>query len=280
MTEPASGFFRLGRLRGPHSKSIIDPGILLVCTLVTLVAGCGLSEYEDRIKEEQGRLKRIEDENRILGEPVDLPQPMPGDKSMPALQECQLFFRPPRTLQIDPAVNAFVAKSQQLRLYPYKGTEKRLLLLGAVTAPLSEKDFQKDVWQAFENYETKRAPHIAVPSEMPKVKIDERYPIQITKESPMPIRYKSFVWDEPASAGWEIPDDDGQPKKAQALSRFFFHLTKREGDNTQVVVIYQVPKTKVDEQLLTGIDASLKSLATGVESFDKRELYMRWKNKS
>ena len=40
-----------------------------------LVSGCGLGEYEERLKEERARVKLIEQERLQLGEPVDAPQP-------------------------------------------------------------------------------------------------------------------------------------------------------------------------------------------------------------
>ena len=52
-------------------------------------AGCGLSDYESKMQLADVRLQRIDDENRVLGDPLILPV---GDGSPPA----DVFLRPPK----------------------------------------------------------------------------------------------------------------------------------------------------------------------------------------
>src|SRR2546423_1642710 len=60
---------------------------VLLASLLSLVAGgCGLAHYQQQMAEEQERLKRIDEENEKLGDPVQLPE----KKDRPTY-----FFRPP-----------------------------------------------------------------------------------------------------------------------------------------------------------------------------------------
>lgn len=66
-------------------------GLLL---LAIPLAGCGLSEYERHMAEEQKRLDRLEEENKVLGDPLEYPNTRKdGDKTV---YTASVFLRPPR----------------------------------------------------------------------------------------------------------------------------------------------------------------------------------------
>jgi hypothetical protein len=74
---------------------------LLALLLVPACLGCGLSDYEQHMLESQARLARLEEQARLLGEPLELPRRPkvnPEDVEQP-----DLFFRPPRGLDKSPA---------------------------------------------------------------------------------------------------------------------------------------------------------------------------------
>ncbi len=71
-----------------------------VLTLSLLVAaGCGMAEYEEKMKGAQERLKRREIEDRDLGQPADIPTRRADAKSPPA-PVARLFIRLPKGLAL------------------------------------------------------------------------------------------------------------------------------------------------------------------------------------
>jgi hypothetical protein len=64
-------------------RTIARRALPLLCLLL---GGCGLAEYEARMKETQARLQEYDQTNKLLDEPVVLPG-------------ADLFFRPPRGIQ-------------------------------------------------------------------------------------------------------------------------------------------------------------------------------------
>src|ERR1700687_1458874 len=69
------------------------------CLAVALLAlspvGCGLADYEAKMAEEQARVRRIEEENKNLEDPVDIPSP-PQKENDKDPRPPDFFFRPPK----------------------------------------------------------------------------------------------------------------------------------------------------------------------------------------
>ncbi len=89
----------IGRCLSPfiHKLRALMPMLVLALCL-PLSAGCGLSEYEDRMEREQKRVNYIDEENKHLeGTPLKLPEKKSDDKK-PDEKEAgpELFFRPPK----------------------------------------------------------------------------------------------------------------------------------------------------------------------------------------
>jgi hypothetical protein len=71
------------------TRQTVSSLALAACTL--LLSGCGLSAYEERMKESQDNLKAFEEQDKVLGEPIDFNE---KDKAAPGL-----FFRPPQCIK-------------------------------------------------------------------------------------------------------------------------------------------------------------------------------------
>src|SRR6266702_4056486 len=68
------------------------------CACISLFAltlvGCGLADYEAKMAEEQARVRRIEEENKNLEDPLDIPAPKKENEKDPRPPD--LFIRPPK----------------------------------------------------------------------------------------------------------------------------------------------------------------------------------------
>jgi hypothetical protein len=65
-----------------------------VFALIVALSGCGLADYEAKMAEEQARVRRIEDENKNLEEPLEIPPPKTEKEKEAKLPD--FFFRPPK----------------------------------------------------------------------------------------------------------------------------------------------------------------------------------------
>src|SRR5262245_16166442 len=59
--------------------------------VIALACGCGLSEYEGLMASEQARVRRIDEENKLLDDPIEWPAMKEGEKGW-----VDIFFRPPK----------------------------------------------------------------------------------------------------------------------------------------------------------------------------------------
>jgi hypothetical protein len=65
-----------------------------VLALVFAMSGCGLADYEAKMAEEQARVRHIEDENKNLENPLEIPPPKTDKEKEANLPD--FFFRPPK----------------------------------------------------------------------------------------------------------------------------------------------------------------------------------------
>jgi len=65
-----------------------------VFALIVALSGCGLADYEAKMAEEQARVRRIENENKNLEDPLDIPPPKTEKEKEAKLPD--FFFRPPK----------------------------------------------------------------------------------------------------------------------------------------------------------------------------------------
>ena len=77
---------------------------MLVSLLALSVAGCGLSDYQSRMDDQRKRVKKFDDANQLLGDPIDIPAiPGPGKgrtETIPAWS-FEIFLRIPKGYVLD-----------------------------------------------------------------------------------------------------------------------------------------------------------------------------------
>jgi hypothetical protein len=116
---------RTGRWRSPALAA------LAVCCWA--LAGCGLSDYEEKLIQEQRRMDYVVEENKLLAGPIELPAPE-GDEKLP-----DVFFRPPRGISRTP-----VDDSGFTPLFTYR-KDRPDCLFDAVLVYVSTKD-RREFW--------------------------------------------------------------------------------------------------------------------------------------
>lgn len=73
---------------------------ILPAVLLLSVPGCGwLNDYQAKMQVEQSRMERFDEENKLLGEAIDMPAKKEGTKDADA---AEVFFRPPRGISTTP----------------------------------------------------------------------------------------------------------------------------------------------------------------------------------
>src|SRR5262245_17627910 len=268
---PESAWFHLNAPR--HARTVA----ILVALGPILVSGCGLGDYEERLKEDRARVKLIEQERLQLGEPVDLPQPKPDDLRPPALAEAIVYFRPPKVFQCKKTPEEAVYWNKMPFLYRYPGKDGRDVMLACPIDPGQDvAEFEDQVWKAFRYYlEKNRLPPQLVPAEPKVKKTEDRTPPRVGKDIPPQLRYDVWIWDEPETPKVDPKDgkkDGGPDPGAPArYSLYFMH-----NNNVQVAIIYQVPAARYESSAIqNGIDASQKSLAVGLEAMKRAQVAKR-----
>jgi hypothetical protein len=271
----------------------------MICLLlITAVAcaGCGLGEYEELLRKNRNFAKGGDEDRKLLGDPLDLPPIKEGETSAPMLTEANVFLRPPKSFKCNPAPTlvawdtfapqvAMGGKALQLpgkdkgqrrtELYVYKGSEGCNILLAAVTSDYFELDdseraaeateFKRTVWSAFaydlQQHQGRLPKDAALPTEPKQKKQEEVTPPRVGKVVPVPLKFDVWLWEDPE------PQAKGNAQIEAAKYSLYFH----QNAMNYVAVIYQIPRSRAnDAALQKSIEASLKSLAIGVEGALKR----------
>src|SRR5262249_14344824 len=77
---------------------------LTLLAAATLVASrCGLGEYEQRIDEQRARLKQVDEENKYLAEPLDVPKRKDARENKSPFESFDVFLRVPKWKWNDPS---------------------------------------------------------------------------------------------------------------------------------------------------------------------------------
>jgi hypothetical protein len=117
--------------RGAFTATATLPVIALLC-------GCGLSEYEGLMASEQTRVRRMDEENNLLDDPIEWPAKKEGDKGW-----VDVFFRPPKGIS---------AKSPKqhgpLWIYSRSGNTGTVQEVW-VGAAVNQSDFAKEAFKLF-----------------------------------------------------------------------------------------------------------------------------------
>jgi hypothetical protein len=248
----------------------------LAAGVVLVVAGCGLGDYEALLKEQSNRAKTVDDERKLLGEPLELPAIKLGDTTAPMLTEARVFLRPPKVFQCNPTpylvgwdkyVPPVAPERNPLplpkekgerftQLYGYKGEKGCNVFLAAVVsdnlkATEAERaaevgEFQRSVWAAFLVY-------LKLEREPPKAQKVELQPPRTGRVLPPPLRFDL----------WILKEDPNDPEKATDYYLYFYR--GETTDVEHVAALYQIfPAAKTaDPAFMKEVEASLKSLAFG-----------------
>jgi hypothetical protein len=122
--------------------------VILAATLGLISGGCGLSHYQQQMAEEQDRLRRIDEENEKLGDPVQLPE----KKNRPAY-----FFRPPLGI----ASIGTQHESSVVQRFGLRGSGRSYFHdVSFGVERMKEEDFWGSLMRSFPGKETKDAQNV------------------------------------------------------------------------------------------------------------------------
>jgi hypothetical protein len=251
--------------------------LLLWTAAATLIAGCGLGDYEALLRKNRVIVKQGEEDRKLLGDPIDLPAIKEGDTTAPPLNEMMVFLRPPKLFKCKTApVQAAWEKNTQL--LAYQGSDGCSVILAASTSKdLDAAEFERTVWTAFGYYLTTRLPKQVVESGLGEKKVNKKVeliPPRTGREEPAPLRFDLWVWEEPPDGASKVdPKAPPTPDKERAVYSFYFYRPDPTlaNNHSQLVVIYQTPLSRFrDPAYEKGIEASIKSLAVDAEGALRR----------
>jgi hypothetical protein len=220
-------------------------------------SGCGLSEYEEQIDREQKRLLAIDEENELLGDPIEPPKIKDADPNAAPGTNAPLFFRPPEGIQANPGTSL---KGDILYEYPrpYRNpyqqrrtSKKELPFLSVLVAvapvpppPGDWSPFVSQVQQAFAGSTA-----------------SEDTPVTITPQGRPRLEFRTRSFTEPAA----------DAKQSPTVYRVYFY----KGAQYLVAIAYHLPQANATSADVDKcINASLQSLSVGPDAAPKAE---RWK---
>jgi hypothetical protein len=258
-----------------------------------LAGGCGLSEYEKRMDQQDLALKRFDEESKALGEPLD--SPMLIDVKTSAARPIlvvEFFLRPPKGTH-SKAKDAEEAKSGQAPLVCYPGPPGFNVLVSTqgigqqvkekkegkdkkkdTPGTMTTKEFQHQVRAALARFYDKEFKKRIDWSRADKT--DKRTVVsQPLKGAPVNLIFDNqTLTDDPDPAGKNVSTKAPAAKDQYHDFRLFFYQTGAE----QAAVIYQIPAAKRnDPEVNKGVDFSLRTLALGFDSLIKRQEFQKRK---
>src|SRR5437870_10640869 len=83
-------------MQPPIQQCGFRPGRLWLPLLTLLALGCGLNDYEKHIDEQKKKLEKLDQEGKLIGEPLSYPPTRMNERNEPVLAlPLEFFFRPP-----------------------------------------------------------------------------------------------------------------------------------------------------------------------------------------
>jgi hypothetical protein len=243
-----------------RSHATIRTAVLWSGTAVLLAtaSGCGLSEYERQIEEEQKRVQGLDEENRLLGDPVEAPKIKDASPNATSPVPAPLFLRPPRGIQSKPAdaprAEILYTYSPRYRnpyqMRPGSNDDLPFLRMDVAIAPATPPagdwtQFVNQVQTAFAGTTAADEPNVTrEPSGRP----------------PMVFQARSFT--EPAA----------DPKQAPTVYRVYFY----KGPQYHVAIAYHLPQAQAkNADVDKCINASLQTLTLGADATPKMDKWKR-----
>jgi len=272
-------------------------GGFLTFLILFLAAGCGLSDYEKRMDEQSVSLKRFDEENNALGEPLELPiivdkkgswnalavdfylRPQKGTKPLAAggpfkPQEFALFRYPgPAGFNVLVTTSKLVKdvkdeKVKDEKVKDEKVKDEKVKNPKAKKVGMTTKEFQRAVRQALADFYFNEYKKTIDWSKKDKT---EKTPILVypVKGPPVNVVFENQILTDDPDPGKKKPTTDGPDKSKNEYHdfRLFFYQTA----NDQAAVIYQIPAAKrADNDVNNGVVYSIRTLALGLESLNRR----------
>jgi hypothetical protein len=211
--------------------------LLGITSLVAaLPCGCGLSEYEGLMATAQARVRRIDEENKNLENPIKWPDKKENEKNY-----VDVFYRPPRGISLAPGP----AKHGSLYVFPRAGSTGPIqeIWVGAST----QADFAKEVAKLC-------PPAVGTPTPS-------------HAHVPSPDREETLLFDvttfDDANSTYVICIC----KKESVQGAVVFHLEKTKG-----IILFPQDKTKGNE-LVTKMEMSLETLGVDADAAKLRRAF-------
>jgi hypothetical protein len=244
---------------------------LLPSCLLVLVAGCALGDYETRIDKQRKRLDVLDDENRFLNEPIEVPNTENKDGTKSPAWPFNVSIRLPRDFGASIGAT-FSFNSQPLFRCSTRDNYCAFVAAGLIPEKKDGKDAKgKDAKPA--------------PSEWPVEKFRanvygalREYCYKDPKIASFPslegVSYTKMTKVTVGETGELLPAiafDVVYFKAGEFRFDCYFH----QQNDRQAAIVFQYPLASAnDENLKKGIDMSLASIAFGAEASNRRLAFL------
>jgi hypothetical protein len=223
--------------------------LALVLGVGFLVGGCGLSDYEDKMKAGQERVERFDELNKFLGAPLNTPPKKgqtPGDGGLLQPADVDFFLRPPRGI-----VTAFDkgTKGQFLYHYPAEGGDFSSMYVGLSLSPTD--NLWNDILEPFGSFDPSAVTTTAITPRESAAQPLQFETTAFTLPGNPPLSYYIYVYKQ------VLPGKGGEP-----------------GRNAKAVIIYCIPPDKAaTPDALKARNMSLETVALGEQAARERQDY-------
>jgi hypothetical protein len=214
--------------------------------LLLLASGCGVDDYEKKMIEAQHRIARFEEEDRVLGRPLEIPKHT--DKNDIKRPWANLFFRPPKGISYQPVESGGDNSEVVLRgglLYDYlpppKTTAGGIARVELAFGEQKPEELRTEVMRRF------------------------------TSTSNPQSRQRSFrIQGRQTGTNFETIEFDGNDEGID----YFYSINLTHNKEVSIAVVFWVLKGQQGATIRL-IDMSLESFALDEEANRARELFSR-----
>jgi hypothetical protein len=264
--------------------------VILATSLPAL--GCGLSDYEKRVDVQIKSLKQFDEESKALGEPLEMPLEIdPKSSAAKSVLPVEFYVRPPKGTA-NKASNPEIPGPGKVPLVRYAGPAGFNVLVSTSglardakdkkpkNGELLPKDFQQKVRVALSDFYAKEnnGKHINWSGVS---KTDQRtFSVQSAKGPTHNLNFEfQTLTDDPEAGKKPDPEKKSPPVTPGDAAKYLdFRVFFYQTGNEQAAFIYQIPSNKrADTEVNNRVDYSIRTLALGQESFNKRMEYRKRK---
>lgn len=252
----------------------------VLTALALLILGCGLADYESHIEKQKKRLEQIDLENKLIGEPLEMPT-KPDEQGLSQSLPAQFFLRAPREIaqQAEPPPAVFPPKKADNQVWLFRFAPPKdkidptrpvdsLFHAVFVTTALLPEDKLKEAREEFRTNVLGAIQVYLRAGELPLKKA-------VWKKHPTP----PLTFD-----ALEFPAGLVKDKQKEAyLWNFFLYFHEQDDPQEDkkkaaAAIAFQVPYDKKDDdKMRKARDLSLRSLGIGGEYQTKLDIYSRWR---